>query len=77
MKSKEFFQNFWLFTAVDTETVTNKITANINGANLPWPGLDKDGCHDLKQGGTPCPVQKGKNYSWKMDVKILPSYPKV
>ena len=62
---------------VDTDSVDNNISANIGGIQTPWPGIEKDGCVNLSDGGTPCPVTSGGDYTWVMDVDILSDYPAV
>ena len=46
------------FTAnQDTSKIDVKVTATLNGLEIPIPGIDTDGCKVLK-----CPLKKGTKY---------------
>jgi len=60
-----------------SESLTLAITGNIGGVNLPWPGLDTDGCKQLEGTSTPCPFEGGVRVDWSMDIDVLAEYPKI
>lgn len=57
---------------VNSDTLTNHITGNLGGIEVPWPGLDTDACNYAT-----CPVTVGTRVHWEMPVEILTEYPAV
>ncbi|KAK4313594.1 hypothetical protein Pmani_015073 [Petrolisthes manimaculis] len=58
--------------SVNSDTLTNAITGNLGGIEVPWPGMDPDACHF-----TTCPITAGTKTHWEMPVEILAEYPEI
>ncbi|XP_063602301.1 NPC intracellular cholesterol transporter 2-like [Penaeus indicus] len=64
------------FTSSQTSDVlTIAASANLAGVNVPWPGIDTDGCKQLEGGSNPCPYSAGSRIDWTMPVEVLNEYP--
>ncbi|XP_071529393.1 NPC intracellular cholesterol transporter 2-like [Panulirus ornatus] len=61
------------FTASrSSQTLTVDAGANIGGIQVPWPGVDTNGCLY-----TACPFAAGSRVDWTMPVDILREYPAI
>lgn len=56
----------------NSDTLTNHITGNLGGVEVPLPGMDPDACHYAT-----CPITVGTRVHWEMPVAILSEYPAV
>merc|ERR1712215_281674 len=67
-----------LFTpSADSNGLTTSIEAELFGMQLPWPGLDTNGCHQLEAAGFSCPISSGERVTWHLEQQILNEYPAV
>lgn len=57
--------------------LTIDASANLAGVNVPWPGIDTDGCKQLEGGSNPCPYSAASRVDWTMPVAVLNEYPAV
>ncbi|XP_037775038.1 NPC intracellular cholesterol transporter 2-like [Penaeus monodon] len=66
------------FTSSQTsDALTIDASANLAGVNVPWPGIDTDGCKQLEGGSNPCPYSAASRVDWTMPVAVLNEYPAV
>ncbi|XP_063602506.1 uncharacterized protein LOC134778583 [Penaeus indicus] len=49
-----------------SDVLTIAASAKLAGVNVPWPGIDTDGCKQLEGGSNPC--------DWTMQVDVLNEY---
>ncbi|XP_047468377.1 NPC intracellular cholesterol transporter 2-like [Penaeus chinensis] len=76
-RGRSYAVNF-IFTASQAST-SLKIgaSASIGGINVPWPGVDTDGCAWLEGTATPCPYAAGARVDWTMQAEVLSAYPAI
>ncbi|KAK4325702.1 hypothetical protein Pmani_003646 [Petrolisthes manimaculis] len=63
---------FQFISSATTDTLTIDATANIGGVEVPWVGIDTNGCLS-----TTCPISAGSSVDWNMPVEILAEYPAI
>ncbi|CAL4086872.1 unnamed protein product [Meganyctiphanes norvegica] len=67
-----------IFTpTADSAGMTTSVMASLLGMDVPWPGLDTNGCHQLEAGGYGCPLVTGERVTWHLEMDILSEYPPV
>ncbi|KAK7071093.1 hypothetical protein SK128_008127 [Halocaridina rubra] len=64
-------------SSVDTKTLTINVTAHVAGSDVPWPGLDHDGCKELAATSHPCPISAGTDVNWMLTANVSPIYPSI
>ncbi|XP_069973370.1 NPC intracellular cholesterol transporter 2 [Penaeus vannamei] len=76
-RGRSYAVNF-IFTASQPSTsLTIGASASIAGVNVPWPGIDTDGCAWLEGTSTPCPYAGGARVDWTMQAQVLSVYPAI
>lgn len=71
-KGKDFKLSADFVANQDTKKVEIKITANVNGLEIPVPGVESNGCN----GHIACPLTKGSKYTFNYSLnipKLLPN----
>nr|ABG76192.1 group 2 allergen Blo t 2 isoform 8 [Blomia tropicalis] len=63
-KGKSFTLKTFFIANQDSEKLEIKISATMNGIEVPVPGVDKDGCKH-----TTCPLKKGQKY--ELDYSLI------
>nr|XP_053656539.1 mite group 2 allergen Tyr p 2-like [Cherax quadricarinatus] len=55
-----------------SETLKIEATAQIGNVDVPWPGIDTDGCQE-----TTCPISAGTHVTWSTSIYIEREYPAI
>ena len=63
--------------AANSPTLETQVLADLLGMQVPWPGLDNNGCHQLEAAGNTCPLVAGEKTSWHLEMPVLNEYPTV
>ncbi|CAL4083374.1 unnamed protein product [Meganyctiphanes norvegica] len=63
--------------SVDSSTLETQVYGDLLGMQVPWPGMDTNGCHQLEAAGDSCPLVAGERTSWHLEMDILNEYPAV
>ncbi|CAL4145469.1 unnamed protein product [Meganyctiphanes norvegica] len=58
--------------SVNSPTLNTTVIAAVGGQEVPWPGLDNNGCHQLK-----CPLVAQQETSWHLEMDINVNYPQI
>ncbi|CAL4245541.1 unnamed protein product, partial [Meganyctiphanes norvegica] len=53
--------------SVNSTKLKTAVTAEVAGIEVPWPGLDPNGCHQLEAG---CPLMAQKKTSWHLEMGV-------
>ncbi|XP_042857776.1 mite group 2 allergen Lep d 2-like [Penaeus japonicus] len=76
-RGETYAVNFQFTASEASSSLTIGATASIAGINVPWPGLDTDGCAWLEGSDTPCPYAGGARVDWTMQAEVLSAYPTI
>jgi len=64
--------------SVDSPTLELHILADLLGMQVPWPGLDTNGCNHLDaDGNSACPLVADERTTLHLELDVLSEYPPV